>query len=77
MNFKERLKNETLELAERYNKLQDFMRTQDFYELDRVAKDLLYEQAHHMLSYLQVLGKRCELLDVKLYVKGEIKWKRY
>jgi len=65
-DWKNRLRDETLELAKKYNALQDYMRTKAFYELPRVDKDLLYEQSHHMLSYLQVLGKRCELHGIDL-----------
>lgn len=60
-DWRERLEEETKELAERLNKLQDFMRTDAFYILDRKRKDLMYDQLHAMLTYLQVLGKRCEL----------------
>jgi hypothetical protein len=70
-DWKERLKDETIELATKYNKLQDYMRTNAFYELDRQNKDLLYEQAHAMLTYLQILGIRCEINGISL--KGEIK----
>lgn len=70
--MKTRLKLETTELANKVNKLNDFMRTKEFYNLDRINKDLLYEQHEHMLKYLQVLGKRCEVLEVKLSI-GEDK----
>lgn len=64
--WEDRLKKETTELAEKVNKLQDFMRTKVFYELSRAGKDLLYAQLEHMLKYLQVLGKRCESSGTKL-----------
>ena len=64
-SFKERLLNEAQELALKTNKLNDFMRTQDFVDLDRENKDLLYSQSRVMNKYLQILGKRLELLDVK------------
>lgn len=66
-DFKDRLNIETHELMTKTNKLGDFMRTKDFYDLQRIDKDLLYEQYHAMLNYLQILGKRCERLDVKLF----------
>ncbi len=72
MSWKYRLESETEELIEKVNKLQDFMKTKEFYELPRVDKDLLYEQLKTMLDYLQVLGKRCELHGIKLSVGREI-----
>jgi hypothetical protein len=65
--YKERLKKETEELMIKTNKLQDFMRTDTFYFLDRNKKDLLYKQLHAMLDYLQVLGLRCELEEIILF----------
>lgn len=65
-DWKIRIKEETLELAEKVNKLQDFMRTEMFYKLPRVDKDLLYAQLKSMLDYLQTLGKRCELYEIIL-----------
>lgn len=70
-DFEKRLKEETLELARKLNSLNDFMRTEFFYGLDRASKDLLYEQNRIMNSYIQILGKRCELLGISL--KEEIK----
>lgn len=61
-----RLRDETLELAERLNKLNAFMATQTFYELPREEKDLLYERCRLMNSYVQVLGKLCEIYGIKL-----------
>ena len=57
----ERLLLETQELATKTNKLNDFMRTTGFVELDRENKDLLYSQSRLMNKYLQILGKRLEL----------------
>ena len=70
MDFKERLKEETQDLATKVNKLNDFMRTKDFYKLERNAKDLLYEQQEHMTKYLQILGKRLELMKIKLELES-------
>jgi len=42
------------------------MRTEKFPTLNRVDKDLLYDQYHAMLTYLQILGKRCELHKIAL-----------
>ena len=54
---KERLGKELVELAVKVNRLNDFMRTESFYSLDRVNKDLLYEQ-YRYVEILQILGKR-------------------
>lgn len=68
--FKDRLLNEAQELATKTNALNDFMRTQKFVDLDRENKDLLYQQSRLMNEYLQVLGKRLELLDSKFTFKN-------
>jgi hypothetical protein len=69
--FFERLLSEAQELAAKTNALNDFMRTQDFIDLDRENKDLLYEQSRLMSKYLQVLGKRIETLGNKFSFKNE------
>lgn len=68
--FKDRLLNEAQELATKTNTLNDFMRTQKFVDLDRENKDLLYQQSRLMNEYLQVLGKRLELLGSKFTFKN-------
>lgn len=68
--FKDRLLNEAQELATKTNALNDFMRTQKFVDLDRENKDLLYQQSRLMNEYLQVLGKRLELLGSKFAFKN-------
>lgn len=65
----QKLKTETQELAAKTNKLQDYMRTEQFYLLTRNEKDLLYMQLHAMLTYLEVLGKRCEHYGIKPDIK--------
>lgn len=65
MDFKDRLIQETKELAIKTNSLNDFMRTQKFIDLNRENKDLLYLQSRLMNEYLQVLGKRIEILGEK------------
>lgn len=62
---KDRLSKEINNLINKINKLGDFIRTNAFYNLDRINKDLLYEQYHAMLTYLQVLGKRAEINNIK------------
>lgn len=66
---KYRLKHETEDLAVRYNKLQDFMKTGDFYSLDKVQMDLLYDQDKAMLKYLQILRIRCGINGIPLNMK--------
>lgn len=67
-DFKDILKIETQELIEKVNELHDFMKSEKFYDLSRVEKDLLYAQQEHMMKYLQVLGKRCEFYEIKLEI---------
>lgn len=67
-SWKERLKQETLELMKKTNKLNDYMRTEPFYHLSRKNKELLYRQYHAMLDYLEVLGERCEIYEIDLKV---------
>lgn len=70
-DFQKRLKNETLELADKVNKLHDFMKTKKFYNLSREEKDLLYEQESAMMIYLKILGKRCEYYGIILFEEEE------
>lgn len=63
--FSDRLLIETQNLAENLNKLNAFMPTQGFIDLDRTNKDLLYEQQRAMSVYLQILSKRLELSGTK------------
>lgn len=72
--WRQRLKDETQELAVKTNKLQDYMRTEQYYLLTRNEKDLLYMQLHAMLTYLEVLGKRCEYYGIKLDINEINKW---
>jgi hypothetical protein len=69
--FYERLLKEAQELAVKTNALNDFMRTQDFVDLDRQNKDLLYKQSRLMNEYLQVLGQRLEILGEKFSFKQQ------
>jgi len=68
-DLKIRLKEETKELIIKINKLHTFFGTKEFYELDRSNKDLLYKQFRIMNKYIQVLGQRMELLNIKDFVK--------
>ena len=68
-SFYDRLLIEAQELATKTNALNDFMRTQNFVNLDRQNKDLLYTQSRLMNEYLQVLGQRLEILGDKFSFK--------
>jgi hypothetical protein len=68
--FYERILTEAQELATKTNALNDFMRTQNFVDLDRQNKDLLYKQSRLMNEYLQVLGQRLEILGEKFSFKS-------
>ena len=57
---KQRLLNETLETAERLNKLNAFMATDVFLKLAREDKHLLRSQRRVMSEYVQILEKRLE-----------------
>ena len=69
-SFYERVLIESRELATKTNDLNDFMRTQEFVDLDRQNKDLLYKQSRLMNEYLQVLGQRLEILGEKFSFKN-------
>ena len=71
MDFLERLKDEAKELAAKVNGLNSFMATEGFVALDRENKDLLYEQQRAMSVYLQILGKRLEILGSKFEFKKD------
>lgn len=68
-SFYDRLLIEAQELATKTNALNDFMRTQNFVDLDRQNKDLLYKQSRLMNEYLQILGQRLEILGDKFSFK--------
>jgi hypothetical protein len=68
-SFYERVLIESRELATKTNDLNDFMRTQEFVDLDRQNKDLIYKQSRLMNEYLQVLGQRLEILGEKFSFK--------
>lgn len=68
-SFYDRLLIEAQELATKTNALNDFMRTQNFVNLDRQNKDLLYIQSRLMNEYLQILGQRLEILGGKFSFK--------
>lgn len=61
-DFKERLKNELIELEERTNKLFDFVNSTKFYELDKNQRALLSIQLMAMRTYSTCLCERLDLL---------------
>lgn len=64
-----KLKKQTEETADELNRLNKFMTTQTFYKLPREEKDLLYEQQRALSTYLQILGKRCEIYGLTLDIE--------
>lgn len=67
---KGRLLLETQELAEKLNKLNQFMATDAFPLLVRKDKDLLYSQQRTMSKYVQILGQRLESCNILFEHKG-------
>ena len=62
---KDRLLTETRNTAGRLNKLNAFMAGDDFPQLPREDKDLLYEQQRTMSRYVQILGIRLERAGIE------------
>jgi len=60
--FKDRLIKEQVELEEKLNKLDNFIVSEKFNEIDDVQKALLQVQATAMNSYNQCLKERLERL---------------
>ena len=67
------IKKECKDLIEKSDKLHSFFSTGEFYQLDRENKDLLYNQFRLMNEYIQVLGKRMELLGVDDFLPQKTK----
>lgn len=61
-DFAFRLRNERDELAERFDKLEAYLSTAKFGELDNQNQELLREQHQAMKPYLAVLNARVALL---------------
>ena len=64
-DFVFRLRNERDELAERYEKLEAFLSTEKFNQLDAQNKELLSEQFYAMKKYLSVLNARLDIAKSK------------
>ena len=65
-DFVFRLRNERDELAERYGKLEAFLSTEKFNQLDAQNKELLREQFYAMKKYLSVLNTRLDIAKSNL-----------
>lgn len=63
--FYERLKVEKTELDEKLTKLNAFIQSDKFKEVDPEQKPLLQTQAGVMKTYSQILEKRLKLLEKK------------
>lgn len=64
-DYRERMAQEHCELNLRTNKLGAFFQTAAFNSLSDEKKELMYRQYDAMRSYLETLGKRCELEGIK------------
>ena len=65
-DYRERMAIEHYELNERFNKLGAFFQTAAFGNLSDEKKELMRQQHEAMKTYLDVLGKRCELEGIRL-----------
>jgi hypothetical protein len=63
--FLDRLKKESFELTEKLEKLQAFLRTSKFEELDTENRALLRRQCQVMAEYSEILSKRLTILQRK------------
>ena len=61
-DFKKRLADEVLELADRLRKLEGFIGSDAFLGLDEEQKTLLYLQEDSMRSYRRILSRRIALI---------------
>lgn len=61
-DFRGRLTLEFSELTIRYEKLVDFLMSEQFSKLSDIDRNDLTEQARHMKSYLDVLNRRVSRL---------------
>lgn len=62
--FLDRLINERSELAEKIEKLQQFINTKNFGDLSLANRLLLEKQVIHMKEYLDILSIRIELIKL-------------
>lgn len=62
MTFKDRVIKEENELSQKLSKLTDFMQSDSYCNLSAVNQGLLMVQHLTMKNYLDVLGRRLELI---------------
>ena len=65
MSYTERVRQEALELNEKISRLEDFMHSDSYTEVDHVEAGLLMSQLRAMRGYASVLRERLELHDGK------------
>ena len=63
---RECLYHHTKAMISNLHKVQDYMRTVEFYNLQDDEKSLLYDEQRARLDLVQVLGKRCKLHGINL-----------
>lgn len=61
MNFLDKLKNESEDLQEKIIKLENFMQSKEFQDLNNGNRFLLYEQLRHMKNYNEILRIRISI----------------
>lgn len=61
MNFLDRLNIELKDLNEKLVKLEDFIKSEEFKNLNDKNQFLLYEQKIHMKNYKETLEKRIKI----------------
>lgn len=64
--WKERLRKETLELREKFEKLNLYLSGDEIKNLDKKRVSLLHLQFNHMFEYLKILELRCKLEKINL-----------
>ena len=63
-DFKQRLKDEYCDLMVKIGKLSNFMKSQNFADIDKKQQVLLEQQVQHMADYGRVLSERMTLLNI-------------
>ena len=63
-DFKQRLEDEYCDLMVKIGKLSNFMKSQNFADIDKKQQVLLEQQVQHMADYGRVLSERMTLLNI-------------
>lgn len=63
-DFKQRLEDEYCDLMVKIGKLSNFMKSQNFADVDKKQQVLLEQQVQHMADYGRVLSERMTLLNI-------------